>query len=570
MEGEDSPVSQAPLQTQVAPVAWRAPLRQVTNTKGQPPKQMSEGQANALMGLLLEGKPNVMRDAPQPRHIPQQASDGLLPKVVVRNTSRNPPTKTTPEVTPVQMRHASKEASAKSIASTRESGKSLRGSTVRTLDSQSRDLAGLGAAPDTTARDGATQTSTPIRKTTVVPQLPDLAKTHFHTWRQEAMAGRYVRRRAGRIPKDQAELLDTKDCWQPAAPGHDTRPASVPISLLQQLSARADAAANKDLYDQERSSPRLEEAPLDIPAPSLPTGTKTLHISQLGSSQELPSSQWSSSPEREPPHARLPPDSSPTEGPMNAPLHILPKATSLINSTDVTLSPPSCEKAVQVKQTPYPGEAKPPSAAVHPSSTYVPSTFPSKKRGPSDTVLPVPPKRARNVSSSAEEITTYSQIAREKLQYRRSVLKPLSKNKSSVEPWFDQTAQVTQTERDSREASVELGTPNIDRRRSVSVEEVDIAPRLTTKTKHRRPSTSRFGATTRTVPDKEAALTPKLVSKTKTRPSASPFAQAIRRQGSWQQGQTPFKRFVEAFNSLPRKSVREQAVNVFTWRSERA
>ena len=35
MEEDDSPISQIAFHTQVAPVAWRAPLREVTNTNGQ-------------------------------------------------------------------------------------------------------------------------------------------------------------------------------------------------------------------------------------------------------------------------------------------------------------------------------------------------------------------------------------------------------------------------------------------------------------------------------------------------------------------------------------------------------
>ena len=185
----------------------------------------------------------------------------------------------------------------------------------------------------------------------------------------------------------------------------------------------------------------------------------------------------------------------------------------------------------------------------------IPSTFPgTRKRGPSDSVHQVPLKRARKAWSPAEEDITYSQIDRSKLQYRRSVLQPLSKDKPSVETWVEQTA------RTSREASVELGTPNIDRSSSVSVEEAALGTRLVTKTKITRPSASPFAAPISSVPTVDAAVTPRLVTHSKQRqhrPSASPFAQPKRKQQrTSQEEQTPFKRFVEAFNSLPGKATR--------------
>ena len=530
---------------------------------------MSDEQAEGLMGLLLQEKRNAIREAPQPRHMPQQASNGLLLEAIEPNMSNSPITKTTPKRTLAQPSPVPDQAPEKPMVSRRESGENRSASTVGRPGSEDRDSGALGVASEVASRDGATQASYTVRQTVEVPQMPPSTKAHFRTWRQEAMAGRYVRRRASKIPKDQAELLDSRDCWQPAAPGRDTRPATVPIELLQELSARADAAANQMQEDQGDSNQQPEKGPLEVSAAKPTTGTKPFSISQLPSSQELPSSQWSPSPEREQPAAGLPPDSSPPEEPSKLTRHVLPKSTSPVDDTDVATSPSPSERAVQVKQTPYPGKAEPSRTTVQPSSTYIPSTFPdTRKRGPSDSVHQVPLKRARKASSPAEEDITYSQIDRSKLQYRRIVLQPLSKDKPSVVTWVEQTA------RTSREASVEFGTPNIDRSSSVSVEEAALGTRLVTKTKITRPSARPFAAPISSVPTVDAAVTPRLVTQSKKRqhrPSASPFAQPKRKQQrTSQEEQTPFKRFVEAFNSLPGKATREGAVNVFAWRSERA
>ena len=567
MEEEDSPISQVAFHTQVAPVAWRGPLREITNTNVQAAKQMPRSRADLMR--MFEKESEALREQPLSRCLPGSNLEGPMPKVVERTMSKSPTNEIIPERALAQASHTLDEASQTPMASRRESGERTKTNTASIAGSESRDFAGVGAARDVAPKDVAIQTCYTVKQTAEVPQMPPSTKAHFHIWRQEAMAGRYVRRRASRIPKDQAELLDSRDCWQPAAPGRDTRPATVPINLLQELSARADAAACQEQEDPEESNQQVEEDPLELPATETTTGKKPFHISQLPSSQELPSSQWSASPEREQPAAGLPPDSSPPEQSMKPPQHVLPDSSGPVDDADMATSPSPSERAVQVKQTPHPRKAELPRTTVQPNSTYVPSTFPdARKRRLSDSVDQVPLKRARKASSPAEEDITYSQIERSKLQCRRSVLRPLSKDKPSVETWVEQTAQT------SREASIELGTPNIDRSSSVSVEEAALNTKPVTKTKITQPSASPFAAPIGSVPTVDDAVIRRLVTESKKRqhqPSASPFAQPKRKQQrTSQEEQTPFKRFVEAFNSLPGKATREGAVNVFAWRSERA
>ena len=55
----------------------------------------------------------------------------------------------------------------------------------------------------------------------------------------------------------------------------------VPIKILQELSARADAAANQMQEDQEDSIQQPEKGPLEVPAAKPTTDTKPFSISQL-------------------------------------------------------------------------------------------------------------------------------------------------------------------------------------------------------------------------------------------------------------------------------------------------
>lgn len=135
------------------------------------------------------------------------------------------------------------------------------------------------------------------------PQLDINMHLNFRRWRAEAAIGRYIPRRACKISKQQLKILESDERWQPPLPGRDRRPGTVPIDLLNELTARADeavehaeSAPDPDSVIQGQTGALLKEPP----AP----------VDDTSSADELGESQWSLSPGREQPARLLPPDSS--------------------------------------------------------------------------------------------------------------------------------------------------------------------------------------------------------------------------------------------------------------------
>ena len=127
-------------------------------------------------------------------------------------------------------------------------------------------------------------------------------QTKFRRWRAEAAAGRYIPRRACKISKKQLEILVSDERWQPPLPGRDKRPGTIPIELLNELTAQADEATK-------------QPQPVSTAHQSFPDETEVLMrsapstIDDLQSSQEVGESQWPLSPQRKAPADPLPPDS---------------------------------------------------------------------------------------------------------------------------------------------------------------------------------------------------------------------------------------------------------------------
>ncbi len=125
----------------------------------------------------------------------------------------------------------------------------------------------------------------------------------FRRWRAEAAAGRYIPRRACKIPRQQLKILNSDERWQPPLPGRDKRPGTVPIDLLNELTTKVDDAVKQPQpVSVQDPAIRVKTEALVRPAPGA--------IDDLQSSQELGESQWPPSPERKGPTDLLPPDSS--------------------------------------------------------------------------------------------------------------------------------------------------------------------------------------------------------------------------------------------------------------------
>jgi hypothetical protein len=160
-------------------------------------------------------------------------------------------------------------------------------------------------------------------------------------WRDRLTKTTYLPRYLQTIPKAQNDLLATEDKWQPALIGQPTRPGTLPLELLNSLTAAVDQKAmlvsEPVQSNQQVSAIHQEISPSEAGGvdkePDLPSNSPILRTLAQGydqnqseaqepeSESEVLPSQWSlSPPPSTPPRRRLPPDSSPLLAPPNLPV----------------------------------------------------------------------------------------------------------------------------------------------------------------------------------------------------------------------------------------------------------
>ena len=178
----------------------------------------------------------------------------------------------------------------------------------------------------------------PASNTISEDRLP-LSNNHLDKlarWRDRLTKMTYLPRYLQTISKAQNDLLATDSKWQPALVGQPTRPGTLPLELLNSLTAAADqkaAMVNELLQSNQQASERVRivskdkadgvDEELDLPSNSLILeavgGAQDQNHSEAQdceSESEGSSVSWSPSPPRSsPPRKELPPDSSPLQGP---------------------------------------------------------------------------------------------------------------------------------------------------------------------------------------------------------------------------------------------------------------
>lgn len=155
------------------------------------------------------------------------------------------------------------------------------------------------------------------------PQLPDGLLLHFRRWRQEAQAGKYVRRRVQKIEEEQSKLLESDESWHPALIGHPARPGQVPLMLLELLSAAADkkSAAATAVSGRDSGSECSEKEIAVIRDPRREATPDASTENESSDSDEATS--WSQSPPTQQRRLRMPSNSPPFQpGHVKQPLEV--------------------------------------------------------------------------------------------------------------------------------------------------------------------------------------------------------------------------------------------------------
>lgn len=138
------------------------------------------------------------------------------------------------------------------------------------------------------------------------PSLPRSEPRHFERWRRDALAGRYVPIYAQKIPRAQAELLESDSSWQPARIGRPQRPGQIPLPMLEQITKAVDAAppsiGSPDSSPEPPNILMATDNPNDKPLPD--------HRDRESSSDSDTSPvEWSPSPQSQRRRNELPPNS---------------------------------------------------------------------------------------------------------------------------------------------------------------------------------------------------------------------------------------------------------------------
>jgi hypothetical protein len=192
-----------------------------------------------------------------------------------------------------------------------------------------------------TADEGITNRGSPPSSTrnviseVRVPRFDDRVGT-LPQWQDRLSKATYLPRYLQTISRAQNDLLSADDSWQPGLVGQPTRPGTLPLNLLNKLTAAADrkAAVMREQVDSNHpvSAGVLEIAQGEADGvneePDLPSKSpiqRTLaqgHNQNQSEAQEAESESedspvdWSSTPPRSSPlRPRLPPDSSPLQAP---------------------------------------------------------------------------------------------------------------------------------------------------------------------------------------------------------------------------------------------------------------
>jgi hypothetical protein len=197
-------------------------------------------------------------------------------------------------------------------------------------------LQDVGAADDGTTNRGSPPSSTSnVISEVRVPRFDDRVGT-LPKWQDRLSKTTYLPRYLQTISKAQNDLLSADDSWQPGLVGQPTRPGTLPLDLLNSLTAAADqkAAVVRDRVDSTQrvsagvqviSQGEADGVDEDTDSPPKSPILRTVaqeHDQDQSEAQEAESESegspvdWSSTPPRSSLlRPRLPPDSSPLQAP---------------------------------------------------------------------------------------------------------------------------------------------------------------------------------------------------------------------------------------------------------------
>ncbi|KAL2438873.1 hypothetical protein ABEF95_014604 [Exophiala dermatitidis] len=141
------------------------------------------------------------------------------------------------------------------------------------------------------------------------PPYTSKPSRNFDRWRQEARAGRYILRYIQKIPKDQEEILNSDQSWQPSLVGQPAREGQVPLVLLERLSNAADN--HKEGADAPATVSNIpdNESQLTGDDAAIQGDPFESKVEESSSDSEELLSEWPSSPPTQERRRKLPPDS---------------------------------------------------------------------------------------------------------------------------------------------------------------------------------------------------------------------------------------------------------------------
>lgn len=137
----------------------------------------------------------------------------------------------------------------------------------------------------------------------------------FQRWKNSLFAGRYIPRRAARIPQEQREILDSNHSWQPALVGHTTRVGDLPLEILNRLTPQYDPKSTETQQTEESRVPEENKEPQKTSSDLIEdTGALAVEGKSLTEEESATSiASWSPSPEKRKHLRQREPDSSPVQ-----------------------------------------------------------------------------------------------------------------------------------------------------------------------------------------------------------------------------------------------------------------
>jgi hypothetical protein len=152
--------------------------------------------------------------------------------------------------------------------------------------------------------------------------------------RANLMNGRYLPRYLTKIPKDQQEILETSNAWQPSKTDRQIR-GSVPNKVLKEFTARADNAVKQAFHDKklnDEACPMTKTSNGDVQLNDGKYGLSSNSSSENSDSDEAIS--WCPTPSRGIQDSALPENSSPLRAPHRRLTPSSPPSGSIITSAD--------------------------------------------------------------------------------------------------------------------------------------------------------------------------------------------------------------------------------------------